>query len=527
MKISIIIPSYRQPQFLGRAIESCLEQDHRDLEVIVVEDRSRDASLGLAVSFTADDRVKVVECDMNGGLGKARNIGVAHATGEYLCFLDSDDYLLDRSLSSRVEALPAAIAEHGDGVVGVYGDWQHVGEAVDHPTVRKARSVMPLVEASTYTGENVFICSAPLVHRDAVVDAGGFPEGLPMLEDFALWARMIAGGAIFVPVHHVVATYRQRPNSMLRGDGVVVMADHVDVINGWMSNQGVGLADGGAMSAWLADQPPLSYGRLTWNLPSVLGNFGQAAGANAVHTSTVEATTDVEKDVANFMSNPQTSGSAKLPEFWVDQTPEAPTSVVIVHSVQDAIDAVAIADQLPTVAIAAHDPQDWSITWPLALAGRASCAIDAHPGASIIDLSGSEHRFADRKELTDRGLDLLWPKAPARSGSVVYVPKSLHGYPALDAWVSTALHALADAGHEPHIVCDPSMRSELAGFRSSLFSVEALRSATLVVAPDGPHLELVDAIAPNIVFAPSSPHQTHARTRTQLEQSIRARSVSV
>lgn len=526
MKISVIIPSYRQPQFLGRAIESCLEQDHEDLEVIVVEDRSRDASLGLALSFTSDPRVTVIEADRNGGLGKARNIGVAYASGEYLCFLDSDDYLLDRSLSARVAALPAAIEAHGESLVGVYGDWQHVAESVDEPIVRQPRATMTIVDASTYTGENVFICSAPLVRRNAVIAAGGFPEGLPMLEDFALWAKMIADGAVFAPVRHVVATYRQRPNSMLRGDGLVVMADHVEVINTWMADAGVSLADGGAMRSWLANETPYSHGRMSWNVPSVLGSFGGAAGATAVHAGSGAGDSSDRAAVADFMSNPLTSTAEPRPEVWVDRTASEPTSVVVVHSVRDSIDAVAIAGELPSIAIAASGPNAWPVTWPLSLAGLAACEPDAYPDAPVIDLGTSDHRFADRDDLTDRGLDLLWPKAPPRMGSLVYVPESLLGYPALDAWVSTALHALADGGHDPQLLCDPVMKSELAGYRSNLFSVQQLRASTIVVAPDGPHRDLVEALAPTVVFAPSSISGSHARTRNQLDQAIRARGVT-
>ena len=76
--VSIIVPSFRQPQFLGRALESCLEQDYTDLEIIVIDDRSRDSSLGLAVAMaSADSRITVLEPPANGGLGRARNIGLA------------------------------------------------------------------------------------------------------------------------------------------------------------------------------------------------------------------------------------------------------------------------------------------------------------------------------------------------------------------------------------------------------------------------------------------------------------------
>jgi len=537
MKVSIIIPSYRQPHFLGRAIESCLEQDYDDLEVIVVDDRSRDASLGLALSYQRQDtRVRVVECVENGGLGKARNVGIARATGEYLCFLDSDDYLLERSISARVEALPGAIGEYGDNVAGVYGDWQHVAEAIDHPTVRAPRSNMAVVDASNYTGENVFICSAPLVRREAVLAAGGFPEGLPMLEDFALWSKMIAGGASFVPVGHVVATYRQRPNSMLRGDDGIVMADYVDVINSWATERDVSLADGGAMAAWLADETPYSYGRMSWNLPSILGSFGQGAAASAVHAGTVPQLETVAATVAidDFMNASTVTGLANPSPFWTRTKIDSPAMSLIVRTLKHSLEAVTIIEEFSsdavTVAVFAEDPLDWSVTWPLALAGHQVASVDDIAASSTrIDLGEVDHQFVSQSNLVSDAVRMLWPDPHDRSGSLVYVPERLGDYPALDAWISVALHALADAGLDPKIICDPAVRTHLGGHRSSFLSIEAVEGADLVVAPAGPHLQLLHPLTEVVVFDPSSRSDHHPRTKAELVsaigRSIRARRV--
>ena len=554
MLVTVIIPSFRQPQFLGRAIESCLEQDHEDLEIIVVEDRSRDASLAIALSYAqTDSRVRVVECGENGGLGKARNVGLTHATGDYLCFLDSDDYLLDRSISARIAALDEAIATHGDRVVGVYGDWQHVAEAVDYPKVKQARSSMPLVSAETYTGENVFICSAPLVRRDSVMDAGGFPEGLRMLEDFSLWAKMIAGGAIFAPVHHVVATYRQRPNSMLRGDGVVVMADHASVINEWVERSDVLLADAGAMTAWLANEVPFSFGRMSWNVPSVLGSFGGAADAGAIQAKHGEVT-ELATSIDDFMSNSITTGLDEPSPIWDGHASPTPQLAIAVSSFEQSIQAVGVVEQAWTdpadVAVFAEDPTDWATLWPLALAGFSVRPVSELAGlvnetTSVVDLSQPTGPFTDTDALFASGLAAIWPTSPdpdadgndgvngndnttdndgssspaRRSYSLVYVPDALSGYPALDAWISTALHALADAGLDPRIVTDPAMRGELGGYRSELFSVEAFLSAAVVIAPTGDHHWLVEQLAPTVTFDPSV-EGNHARTAPDLRQNL-------
>jgi teichuronic acid biosynthesis glycosyltransferase TuaG len=414
MLVSVIIPSFRQPQFLARAIESCLEQDHADLEVIVVEDNSRDASLAIAAAFARrDDRVRVVACPDNGGLGRARNIGVAHSSGEYLCFLDSDDYLLERSISARLDAFPAVIEEHGPGVVGVYGDWQHVAETIDHPIVRQPRAVMPVVQQSTYTGENVFICSAPLGRRGAVIAAGGFPEGLRMLEDFALWARIIAAGGVFVPVHHMVSTYRQRPNSMLRGDGLVLMSDHAQIINDWMAEAGTPLADGGALTAWLEDRDPRSYGRMSWSVPSLLGSFGGTPDAASVSAAIGAAPIDKRPGLSDFMAKPVLSGTDDPPPVRIIGSSANVDVVVHADSLARSLEAVSLIDVGRrigiNVAATVPDLGVWEDWWPLVLLdadviGSDDPRLDAAAHVDLASPAGSNEIAAQRIR---RGADVL------------------------------------------------------------------------------------------------------------------------
>ncbi len=517
--ISVIIPSFRQPQFLARAIESCLEQDHDDLEVIVIDDRSRDSSLGIALAYSCGDpRVRVFEAFENGGLGKARNLGIARANGEYLCFLDSDDYLLPGSLSARLQAMPDAVATHGDKVAGVYGDWQHVGEAVDYVDPRRPRKNMGVVSAETYTGENVFICSAPLVLRERVMTAGGFPEGLPMLEDFALWARMIADGAIFVPTDHVVATYRQRQDSMLRGDGVVVMADYVDVINRHVQAKHGEFRDAGALGAWLADATPYSFGRMTWNLPSVLGNFGGGTGADAV-SGLSAATAESLEYVDDFMSAPVTAGLAADARQLESSPPVGEISIRVTRPTQ-ALEAMAIRERLArkgqVVTAVVESLEDWTTHWPLALGElRASTESD---GSRLIDLDTVDHEFADVESLVSEGAEIVWGPVTSRTGGVVYVSDSLASYPALDAWISVAMRGLATAGYASRLMAEPKARAVLAGWRSDLVSLDELRNSEIVIHSQ--HVSALAQLAPLVVFNPLDVSRTGSKTAAELHDRL-------
>ena len=92
-KISIIVPIYNVEQYLQKTIESCINQTLKELEVILVDDGSKDASGKVVDDFAKkDNRIKVIH-KQNEGVTIARNTGLAVATGKYIFFLDGDDYL--------------------------------------------------------------------------------------------------------------------------------------------------------------------------------------------------------------------------------------------------------------------------------------------------------------------------------------------------------------------------------------------------------------------------------------------------
>ncbi|MYR88482.1 glycosyltransferase, partial [Streptomyces sp. SID685] len=93
-RFSVIVPCYQVQAYLRECLDSVLAQSYGDLEVIAVDDRSPDDCGAILDEYAArDPRVKVLHLPENMGLGRARNAGLPHATGDYLFFLDSDDTL--------------------------------------------------------------------------------------------------------------------------------------------------------------------------------------------------------------------------------------------------------------------------------------------------------------------------------------------------------------------------------------------------------------------------------------------------
>ena len=93
MKISVIVPVYNAEKYLKKCIESVITQTYSDWELLLVDDGSKDASWNIIERYSqSDKRIKGIQ-QTNAGPGKARNVGIENASGDYVVFLDADDYI--------------------------------------------------------------------------------------------------------------------------------------------------------------------------------------------------------------------------------------------------------------------------------------------------------------------------------------------------------------------------------------------------------------------------------------------------
>lgn len=105
-RFSVIVPCFKVQGYLRECLDSVLDQSYRDIEVIAVDDCSPDGCGAILDEYAArDERVRVLHLEENVGLGRARNAGLPHATGDYLFFLDSDDTLTPGALRAMADRL--------------------------------------------------------------------------------------------------------------------------------------------------------------------------------------------------------------------------------------------------------------------------------------------------------------------------------------------------------------------------------------------------------------------------------------
>ena len=225
VRVSVVMPVHNAAAYVGAAVRSALASDLRELEVIVVDDGSQDHSASI-VAAIADPRVMLLRTPPSGGPSRPRNIGVTHARGDYIAFLDSDDVLKPGKLSAAVNALDRhpqvglaftdfeSIDEHGKllrkSVLHEYMAWPTLtsGSAEDDwHIVRQAA----LARALVY--ENFIGTSGVVLDKRLLADVGGFDESLRYSEDRDLWFR-IAHRCDALFCSHVGHAYRVRPGSL-------------------------------------------------------------------------------------------------------------------------------------------------------------------------------------------------------------------------------------------------------------------------------------------------------------------------
>ena len=180
--VSVIIPTYNRWPWLRDALDSVLAQSFRDFELIIVDDGSEDGTHQyLAADYSKLNGFLYLK---HGGVSRARNAGFKVARGDWIAFLDSDDYWLPGKLGRQIEFLKS----HEDISVCY----------TDEIWIRHGVRVNPMNKHRKYSGWVFERClplclispSAVILRRELFEEMGGFDESLPVCEDYDLWLRI-------------------------------------------------------------------------------------------------------------------------------------------------------------------------------------------------------------------------------------------------------------------------------------------------------------------------------------------------
>ncbi len=204
--VTVVIPSYNSARYLPEAINSVLAQTYQPIEIVVVDDGSTDNTAEVVATYGG--KITYIKQE-NRGLSAARNTGILSSSGQYIVFLDSDDFLLPDMVELMVRAL-----EDCPECGAAYGGYLIVDEDGSH------KSASDLTKPSgrlfeTLMADGLTIVPSVMVRRDALSVSGIFDPMLPQIEDRDLWIRIsYYYDFVFVPRH--VSAYRSVYGSMSR-----------------------------------------------------------------------------------------------------------------------------------------------------------------------------------------------------------------------------------------------------------------------------------------------------------------------
>lgn len=175
--VSIIIPTHNRSNLLQRAVNSALNQTYDNIEVIVVDDGSKDDTQTILKNNYTDPRLKILKNDIPKGACHARNRGIQAANGEFITFLDDDDEFS----STRVEKM-----------VAVWDDkWAYIATGIDYIKKRGRSKIIP---PNIITLEDmlfqIITGNSVLTKKSRIDTLKGFDESLLSSQDYDMWLRL-------------------------------------------------------------------------------------------------------------------------------------------------------------------------------------------------------------------------------------------------------------------------------------------------------------------------------------------------
>ncbi len=215
-KISVVVPIYNVEQYLRKCLNSILDQTFTDFELILVDDGSTDLSGDIAEEYAEkDDKISVIH-KKNGGLSDARNHGIDKATGEYICFIDSDDWIENTYLEELFEL---AVRNEADITICAYQ--KNTGDAV----VTQPKEAKFVIENGIDAIDNlysdkygIYVVAWNKLYRRNLFSDLRYPVGM-IHEDEAILGDLFCEAKKVVRTERILYNYRVNNETSIMSSG--------------------------------------------------------------------------------------------------------------------------------------------------------------------------------------------------------------------------------------------------------------------------------------------------------------------
>lgn len=235
-RFSVIIPAYNSAGTLARAIDSVLAQTEQAFEIIVVDDASPDDVAGVVTAYGG--RVRHLRRELNAGVSAARNFGAEHAHGDWLAFLDADDWYLPRRLAAH-----AALLRDDPAIDFLTGDYEYrdsegkllgtslaqheAGQRMLERAAGGGRAIMQTGDFESFVADHFGDTHTLSVPRTTFLELGGYPLGFKVCEDVHFLTRLVARSRRVGVACERLAVYWIHAGSVTRRDPVQAQRENV------------------------------------------------------------------------------------------------------------------------------------------------------------------------------------------------------------------------------------------------------------------------------------------------------------
>lgn len=202
MRVSVVIPCFKDSATLARALDSVLGQSRPVDEIILVNDSSPEVN-EIETILRSYPQVRYIVNTHNIGLAATRNVGVAAATGDVISFLDADDELHPQKIEFQLAVYRSDRAIACD--VERIGDERGVGRVVSYSGKVKYSVCR---STSRYLRRNLLVGASLMISRNLFLSLGGYDEDLRSCEDFDFWLRILEAGVLVLNINLPLYLYR-------------------------------------------------------------------------------------------------------------------------------------------------------------------------------------------------------------------------------------------------------------------------------------------------------------------------------
>lgn len=226
--VSVIVPVYKVEKYLNQCVTSIVHQTYKDLEIILVDDGSPDTCPQLCDKWSLkDERVKVVH-KPNGGLSDARNAGLSEATGEYVLFIDSDDWISLNMVSDLVEIMEK---ENADMSICQFANVFSDGRIEANSLFNESNLILDRKEAFDLLIEDTMLTNHVWrkMYKRSLINSNVFPKG-KNYEDIYAMPSLLKNCSKIVCTNKIEYFYRQNNAGIIQNKSISNYQDQIDAL---------------------------------------------------------------------------------------------------------------------------------------------------------------------------------------------------------------------------------------------------------------------------------------------------------